>query len=240
MSLAVLTVRQEVLKSFLGRRLVLDVQILTVGSLLCSPLGSVGGWSSRPLPAGALHSAEDSAQYGLLPAVQENLWRPRMPVLRWDDATFLLFFPLSLFFTLTLGTCSAPTGKLFLYKVHYNIHVRTHTKEHLHYCSKCSYSSITKSSLKRHQIQKHSGLLLSCSHQGCSYTTADKYKLQAHARIHRDQVSPQRVRSFKGPVCTSFREAHMAMCFTIKLLWGGLLKNSGARWLHTRRITPLF
>lgn len=81
------------------------------------------------------------------------------------------------------------TGKLFWYKVHYNIHVRTHTKEHSHYCTKCSYSSITKSSLKRHQIQKHSGLLLSCSYAGCKYTTPDKYKLQAHLRMHQDQVT---------------------------------------------------
>lgn len=83
------------------------------------------------------------------------------------------------------------TGKLFWYKVHYNVHVRTHTKEHSHYCSKCSYSSITKSSLKRHQIQKHSGLLLPCSEPGCKYTTPDKYKLQAHLRTHQEQVTSQ-------------------------------------------------
>uniref|UniRef100_A0A4W6C3T5 Zinc finger and AT-hook domain containing n=1 Tax=Lates calcarifer TaxID=8187 RepID=A0A4W6C3T5_LATCA len=79
-------------------------------------------------------------------------------------------------------------GKLFWYKVHYNVHVRTHTKEHLHYCTKCSYSSITKSSLKRHQIQKHSGLLLPCSNPSCKYTTPDKYKLQAHLRTHQEQT----------------------------------------------------
>ncbi|XP_061572426.1 zinc finger protein ZFAT-like isoform X2 [Cololabis saira] len=87
-------------------------------------------------------------------------------------------------------------GKLFWYKVHFNVHVRTHTKEHLHYCSKCSYSSITKSSLKRHQIQKHSGLLLPCSSPGCKYTTPDKYKLQAHMRTHHEQG-----RSVTCPVC---------------------------------------
>lgn len=87
-------------------------------------------------------------------------------------------------------------GKLFWYKVHYNAHVRTHTKEHLHYCSKCSYSSITKSSLKRHLIQKHSGLLLPCSNPGCKYSTPDKYKLQAHQRTHQEQA-----KSVTCPVC---------------------------------------
>uniref|UniRef100_A0A3B4ZPH8 Zinc finger and AT-hook domain containing n=1 Tax=Stegastes partitus TaxID=144197 RepID=A0A3B4ZPH8_9TELE len=87
-------------------------------------------------------------------------------------------------------------GKLFWYKVHYNVHVRTHTKEHSHYCSKCSYSSITKSSLKRHQIQKHSGLQLPCSTPGCKYSTPDKYKLQAHLRTHQEQG-----RSATCPVC---------------------------------------
>uniref|UniRef100_A0A3B4F2J2 Zinc finger and AT-hook domain containing n=1 Tax=Pundamilia nyererei TaxID=303518 RepID=A0A3B4F2J2_9CICH len=87
-------------------------------------------------------------------------------------------------------------GKLFWYRVHYNSHVRTHTKEHLHYCSKCSYSSITKSSLKRHQIQKHSGLLLTCSNPDCKYSTPDKYKLQAHMRTHKEQG-----RSETCPVC---------------------------------------
>ncbi|XP_019728486.1 zinc finger protein ZFAT isoform X2 [Hippocampus comes] len=87
-------------------------------------------------------------------------------------------------------------GKLFWYKVHYNAHVRTHTKEHLHYCSKCNYSSITKNSLKRHLIQKHSGLLLSCSSPGCKYTTPDKYKLQAHQRSHQ-----QESKSAPCPIC---------------------------------------
>nr|XP_020464095.1 zinc finger protein ZFAT-like [Monopterus albus] len=87
-------------------------------------------------------------------------------------------------------------GKLFWYKVHYNIHVRRHTKEHSYYCSKCSYSSITKTSLMRHQIQKHSGLLLPCSSPGCKYTTPDKYKLQAHLRTHQGQEN-----SLACPVC---------------------------------------
>ncbi|KAM6935127.1 zinc finger protein ZFAT isoform 3-T3 [Lycodopsis pacificus] len=94
-------------------------------------------------------------------------------------------------------------GKLFWYKVHYNVHVRTHTKEHSHYCSKCSYSSITKSSLKRHQIQKHSGLLLPCSNPGCKYTTPDKYKLQAHLRTHQEQG-----KSVTCPVCQQSYPEH--------------------------------
>ena len=81
-------------------------------------------------------------------------------------------------------------GKLFWYQAHYNLHVRTHTKEHMHYCSKCSYSSITKSCLKRHMVQKHSGLLLPCSEAGCTYATPDKYKLQAHEKTHQQQVIP--------------------------------------------------
>ncbi|XP_049903546.1 zinc finger protein ZFAT-like isoform X2 [Epinephelus moara] len=94
-------------------------------------------------------------------------------------------------------------GKLFWYKVHYNVHVRTHTKEHSHYCTKCSYSSITKSSLKRHQIQKHSGLLLPCSNPGCKYTTPDKYKLQAHLRTHQEQG-----KSVTCPVCQQSYPEH--------------------------------
>ncbi|XP_039661132.1 zinc finger protein ZFAT-like isoform X3 [Perca fluviatilis] len=94
-------------------------------------------------------------------------------------------------------------GKLFWYKVHYNVHVRTHTKEHSHYCSKCSYSSITKSSLKRHQIQKHSGLLLPCSNLGCKYTTPDKYKLQAHLKTHQEQG-----KSVACPVCQNSYPEH--------------------------------
>ncbi|XP_076008865.1 zinc finger protein ZFAT isoform X2 [Genypterus blacodes] len=94
-------------------------------------------------------------------------------------------------------------GKLFWYKVHYNVHVRTHTKEHLHYCSQCSYSSITKSSLKRHLIQKHSGLLLPCPKPDCKYATPDKYKLQAHLRTHQEQG-----KTVACPVCNQSYPEH--------------------------------
>ncbi|XP_072007252.1 zinc finger protein ZFAT isoform X2 [Engystomops pustulosus] len=75
-------------------------------------------------------------------------------------------------------------GKLFWYQVHYDMHVRTHTREHLYYCSQCSYSSITKNCLKRHVIQKHSNLSMKCPAQGCNYSSPDKYKLQAHLKVH--------------------------------------------------------
>uniref|UniRef100_A0A672SEI5 Zinc finger and AT-hook domain containing n=1 Tax=Sinocyclocheilus grahami TaxID=75366 RepID=A0A672SEI5_SINGR len=88
-------------------------------------------------------------------------------------------------------------GKLFWYQVHYNTHVRTHTKEHLHYCSQCNYSSITKNCLKRHVIQRHSDILLKCPSEGCQYCTPDKYKLQAHLKTHSDIVK----KSFICPVC---------------------------------------
>ncbi|KAK7887220.1 hypothetical protein WMY93_026841 [Mugilogobius chulae] len=80
-------------------------------------------------------------------------------------------------------------GKLFAYKVHYNNHVRTHTKEHLQYCSQCNYSAVTKSSLNRHMIQKHSDLLLSCPNASCSFTTPDKYKLQTHVRRFHEETN---------------------------------------------------
>eukprot|EP00063_Salmo_salar_P069079 XP_014043914.1 PREDICTED: zinc finger protein ZFAT-like [Salmo salar] len=88
-------------------------------------------------------------------------------------------------------------GKLFWYQVHYNMHVRTHTKEHLHYCTQCSYSSITKNCLKRHLIQRHSNILLQCPMEHCQYCTPDKYKLQAHLKTHFDNEK----RSFACPVC---------------------------------------
>ncbi|XP_060726877.1 zinc finger protein ZFAT-like isoform X1 [Tachysurus vachellii] len=90
-------------------------------------------------------------------------------------------------------------GKLFWYQVHYNMHVRTHTGEHLHYCSQCNYSSITKNSLKRHVIQRHSNVLLKCHIEGCQYSTPDKYKLQAHVKTHVEIVK----KSFVCPICKS-------------------------------------
>lgn len=81
------------------------------------------------------------------------------------------------------------SGKLFWYQVHYDMHVRTHTREHLYYCSQCNYSSITKNCLKRHVIQKHSNILLKCPTEHCDYSTPDKYKLQAHLKVHTDLVS---------------------------------------------------
>ncbi|XP_070604432.1 zinc finger protein ZFAT [Erythrolamprus reginae] len=94
-------------------------------------------------------------------------------------------------------------GKLFWYQVHYDMHVRTHTREHLHYCSQCSYSSITKNCLKRHVIQKHSNILLKCPTEDCDYSTPDKYKLQAHLKVHSELDK----KSYSCPVCEkSFSE----------------------------------
>lgn len=100
---------------------------------------------------------------------------------------YKLFSILLCFQDLFLSFCF--TGKLFWYQVHYNMHVRTHTREHLHYCSQCSYSSITKNCLKRHVIQRHSDVLLKCPSEGCQYSTPDKYKLQAHLKTHSEIVS---------------------------------------------------
>lgn len=94
-------------------------------------------------------------------------------------------------------------GKLFWYQVHFDMHVRTHTREHLYYCSQCHYSSITKNCLKRHVIQKHSNILLKCPTEGCDYSTPDKYKLQAHLKVHTELDK----RSYSCPVCEkSFSE----------------------------------
>ncbi|XP_038541007.1 zinc finger protein ZFAT isoform X1 [Canis lupus familiaris] len=94
-------------------------------------------------------------------------------------------------------------GKLFWYQVHFDMHVRTHTREHLHHCSQCQYSSITKNCLKRHVIQKHSNILLKCPTDGCDYNTPDKYKLQAHLKAHTELDK----RSYSCPVCEkSFSE----------------------------------
>ncbi|XP_007488429.1 zinc finger protein ZFAT isoform X1 [Monodelphis domestica] len=94
-------------------------------------------------------------------------------------------------------------GKLFWYQVHFDMHVRTHTREHLYYCSQCNYSSITKNCLKRHVIQKHSNILLKCPTEGCDYSTPDKYKLQAHLKVHTELDK----RNYSCPVCQkSFSE----------------------------------
>nr|XP_014710857.2 zinc finger protein ZFAT isoform X1 [Equus asinus] len=94
-------------------------------------------------------------------------------------------------------------GKLFWYQVHFDMHVRTHTRDHLYYCSQCHYSSITKNCLKRHVIQKHSNILLKCPTDGCDYSTPDKYKLQAHLKVHTELDK----RSYSCPVCEkSFSE----------------------------------
>lgn len=82
------------------------------------------------------------------------------------------------------------------------MHVRTHTREHLHYCSQCSYSSITKNCLKRHVIQRHSNVSLRCPAEGCQYCTPDKYKLQAHLKVHADTVSGLSLTPFSGPPFT--------------------------------------
>ncbi|EHB14675.1 Zinc finger protein ZFAT [Heterocephalus glaber] len=94
-------------------------------------------------------------------------------------------------------------GKLFWYQVHFDMHVCTHTREHLYYCSQCHYSSITKNCLKRYVIQKHSNILLKCPTDGCNYSTPDKYKLQAHLKVHTELDK----RSYSCPVCEkSFSE----------------------------------
>ncbi|XP_035281526.1 zinc finger protein ZFAT-like isoform X5 [Anguilla anguilla] len=104
-------------------------------------------------------------------------------------------------------------GKLFWYQVHYDMHVRTHTREHLHYCSQCSYSSITKNCLKRHVIQKHSDILLKCPCEGCEYCTPDKYKLKTHLRIHSEVDK----RMYDCPVCDESFSEDKLIKFHIKI-----------------------
>lgn len=94
-------------------------------------------------------------------------------------------------------------GKLFSYKVHFNNHVRTHTREHLQHCSQCNFSSVTKSSLNRHMIQKHSDLSLSCPNEGCEYTTSDKYKLQTHVKRFHEET-----KTVSCPVCNNNYPEH--------------------------------
>ncbi|KAJ0000219.1 hypothetical protein NQD34_012061 [Periophthalmus magnuspinnatus] len=94
-------------------------------------------------------------------------------------------------------------GKLFAYKVHYNNHVRTHTKEHLQYCSQCNYSAVTKSSLNRHMLHKHSDLMLSCPNTDCKFTTPDKYKLQAHVKRFHEET-----KTAPCPVCNNIYSEH--------------------------------
>lgn len=110
---------------------------------------------------------------------------------------FPFFLTIYLFFVFKVSSLFF-IGKLFWYQVHYNMHVRTHTREHLHYCSQCSYSSITKNCLKRHVIQRHSNVLLKCPSEGCQYSTPDKYKLQAHLKTHTEIVSTKDVYLGKG------------------------------------------
>ncbi|CAL1612178.1 unnamed protein product [Knipowitschia caucasica] len=94
-------------------------------------------------------------------------------------------------------------GKLFVYKVHFNNHVRTHTKEHLQYCSQCDYSAITKSSLTRHLLHKHGDLLLPCPTADCGFTTPDKYKLQMHVRRFHEET-----KTVPCPVCHTIYPEH--------------------------------
>ncbi|XP_075437942.1 zinc finger protein ZFAT isoform X2 [Ascaphus truei] len=88
-------------------------------------------------------------------------------------------------------------GKLFWYQVHYDMHVRTHTREHLYHCSQCNYSSITKNCLKRHVVQKHSNVSHKCPAEGCVYASPDKYKLQAHLKIHAEMDK----KTYSCPAC---------------------------------------
>ncbi|KAJ3597569.1 hypothetical protein NHX12_001092 [Muraenolepis orangiensis] len=55
-------------------------------------------------------------------------------------------------------------------------------------CQYCARALLQPSCLKRHVVQKHSGLLLRCSSPGCKYASPDKYKLQSHLKTHQEQV----------------------------------------------------
>ncbi|XP_078724564.1 zinc finger protein ZFAT isoform X2 [Lampetra fluviatilis] len=73
-------------------------------------------------------------------------------------------------------------GKLFWYQGMLDMHMRTHTREHPYVCTQCDYSSATKNGLKRHETLKHGQQQMSCSEPGCTFATADKYKLQGHVQ----------------------------------------------------------
>ncbi|KAJ8354340.1 hypothetical protein SKAU_G00219070 [Synaphobranchus kaupii] len=121
-------------------------------------------------------------------------------------------------------------GKLFWYRVHYNMHVRTHTREHLHYCTQCSYSSITKNCLKRHVIQRHSDILLNCPSEGCEYCTPDKYKLKAHVKIHSEMDK----RNYVCPVCEESFPEDRLIKFHIKTFHPDVSMNTISEVLGRR------
>ncbi|XP_012578353.1 PREDICTED: zinc finger protein ZFAT [Condylura cristata] len=132
-------------------------------------------------------------------------------------------------------------GKLFWYQVHFDMHVRTHTREHLYYCSQCHYSSITKNCLKRHVIQKHSNILLKCPTAGCDYSTPDKYKLQAHLKVHTELQHRAGITavSFAQPRATPVRDL-TPTCWHPPGPWLILSALSAAHpvWVWTNRERP--
>ncbi|KAJ8290748.1 hypothetical protein GJAV_G00017000 [Gymnothorax javanicus] len=94
-------------------------------------------------------------------------------------------------------------GKLFWYKVHFDMHVRTHTRENLYYCSQCNYSSVTKSCLQRHVLQRHCEVPFKCPSIGCDYCTHNKYELKIHIKTHCGMDK----RTYECPACEeSFSE----------------------------------
>ncbi|XP_048452137.1 zinc finger protein ZFAT-like [Rhincodon typus] len=129
---------------------------------------------------------KDSVDLGAFQQVLDSLQKRQLNVSLFEKIR-------KVYGDLECGYC----GKLYWYQVHYDMHIRTHTREHLYYCSQCSYSSITKNCLKRHVVQKHSNIQLRCSSEGCSYTTADKYKLQAHQKNHGELER----KTYTCPVC---------------------------------------